>query len=71
MLCYVIPSSFKSSNNEECSIEENEINVAEHSSSNLNAESVKTDFRYADLFTKATSKKKNLEIYSLFSSSSI
>ena len=58
MLCYVIPSSFKSSNNEECFSERNEFNVEEHSSSNSNAESVKVDFRYADLFTKATSKKK-------------
>lgn len=67
MLCYVIPSSFKSSNNEECSPDENEINVGEHSSVILNDESVKTDFRYADLFTKATSKKnksRNLFVFS-------
>ena len=52
MLCYVVPSSFVPLNTEEHSAEINELNCEEHS--------VKKEFRYADLFTKSTRKKKNI-----------
>lgn len=49
MLCYVVSSSFIPLKTEERSAEINELNPEENS--------MKKEFRYADLFAKSTSKK--------------